>query len=260
MVKQFFTERRHRKWWKKTIFLLPSIDYFACRSRLKLLVFPKPNLKYWMILFHCVIIPICCRHAYESNVDTNYCHCCNYSVTIFIFSPTRQKLILNLKSSFSYLTGVLYHKCFYSYFCIIHKNRAQWWFELFHHTTICSFTRANGHITLKAPVLVRSPQLSNVESGQYLDGWPPGNTRCCWLFVTHYFSDNNYVFWHFFSSEYFFFATISAYVSEHRVYVRKNQHLGGKLDMILPLSLANVKHIIKFVITMHIITNLYVII
>ena len=27
-----------------------------------------------------------------------------------------------------------------------------------------------GHITLKAPVLVRSPKLSNVESGQYLDG------------------------------------------------------------------------------------------
>ena len=205
MVKQFFSKRRHRKWWKKTIFLLPSIDYFACRSRLKLLVFPNPNLKYWMILFHCVIIPICCRHAYESNVDKNYCHYCNYSITIFIFSSIPQKLMLKyMKSSFgldifSYLTGFLYHKCFYSYFCIIHKNRAQW-FELFHHPTICSYTRANGHITLKAPVLVRSPQLSNVESGQYLDGWPPGNTRCCWLFVTRYFSDNNSVFWHLFSS------------------------------------------------------------
>ena len=40
---------------------------------------------------------------------------------------------------------------------------------------------ANGHITLNTPVLVRSPKLSNVESSQYLDGWPPGNTGCCWL-------------------------------------------------------------------------------
>ena len=216
-----------------------------------------------MILFHCVIIPICCRHAYESNVDKNYCHYCNYSITIFIFSSIPQKLMLKyMKSSFgldicSYLTGFLYHKCFYSYFCIIHKNRAQW-FELFHHPTICSFTRANGHITLKAPVLVRSPQLSNVESGQYLDGWPPGNTRCCWLFVTRYFSDNNSVFWHFFSSYYSYFFLLQFLHTFQNV--RKNQHLGGKLNMILPLSLANVKHIIKFVITMHIISNLYVII
>ena len=40
---------------------------------------------------------------------------------------------------------------------------------------------ANGHITLNTPVLVRSLKLSNVESSQYLDGWPPGNTGCCWL-------------------------------------------------------------------------------
>ena len=40
---------------------------------------------------------------------------------------------------------------------------------------------ASGHITLNTPVLVRSPKLSNVESSQYLDGWPPGNTGCCWL-------------------------------------------------------------------------------
>ena len=39
---------------------------------------------------------------------------------------------------------------------------------------------ASGHITLNTPVLVRSPKLSNVESSQYLDGWPPGNTGCCW--------------------------------------------------------------------------------
>ena len=46
------------------------------------------------------------------------------------------------------------------------------------------------HITLKTPVLVRSPKLSNVEPGQYLDGWPPGNTGCCRHFIlifTRYF-------------------------------------------------------------------------
>ena len=41
-------------------------------------------------------------------------------------------------------------------------------------------SNASGHITLNTPVLVRSPKLSNVESSQYLDGWPPGNTGCCW--------------------------------------------------------------------------------
>ena len=39
-----------------------------------------------------------------------------------------------------------------------------------------------GHTTLKTPVLVRSPKLSNVGPGQYLDGWPPGNTGCSRLF------------------------------------------------------------------------------
>ena len=38
----------------------------------------------------------------------------------------------------------------------------------------------NGHIMLNAPVLVRSPKLSSIEPRQYLDGWPPGNTGCCW--------------------------------------------------------------------------------
>ena len=44
---------------------------------------------------------------------------------------------------------------------------------------------AYGHITLNTPVLVRSPKLSNVEPSQYLDGWPPGNTRCskCFIFI-----------------------------------------------------------------------------
>ena len=44
-----------------------------------------------------------------------------------------------------------------------------------------SCTLANGHIMLNTPVLVRSLKLSNIEPSQYLDGWPPGNTGCCWL-------------------------------------------------------------------------------
>ena len=38
-----------------------------------------------------------------------------------------------------------------------------------------------GHTIGKAPVLVRSPKLSPIGPGQYLDGWPPGNTWCCSL-------------------------------------------------------------------------------
>ena len=34
---------------------------------------------------------------------------------------------------------------------------------------------------LNSPVLVRSLKLSSVDPSQYLDGWPPGNTGCCWL-------------------------------------------------------------------------------
>ena len=40
---------------------------------------------------------------------------------------------------------------------------------------------ANGQITLITPVLLRSLKVSNIEPSQYLDGWPPGNTGCCWL-------------------------------------------------------------------------------
>ena len=45
---------------------------------------------------------------------------------------------------------------------------------------ISPLSDANGHITLNTPVLVRSLKLSSVEPSQYLDGWPPGNTGCCW--------------------------------------------------------------------------------
>jgi hypothetical protein len=59
-------------------------------------------------------------------------------------------------------------------------------------TYICCWNRmltfscslANGHIMLNTPVLVRSLKLSNIEPSQYLDGWPPGNTGCCWLSKT----------------------------------------------------------------------------
>ena len=48
-------------------------------------------------------------------------------------------------------------------------------------------TRAYGHTTLNAPVLVRSPKLSSVGPAQYLDGWPPGNSRCCRLRFLFFF-------------------------------------------------------------------------
>ncbi len=35
-----------------------------------------------------------------------------------------------------------------------------------------------GHSTENTPVLVRSPKLSSVAPGQYLDGRPPGNPGC----------------------------------------------------------------------------------
>ena len=38
----------------------------------------------------------------------------------------------------------------------------------------------NGHIMLNTPVLTWSLKLSNIELSQYLDGWPLGNTECCW--------------------------------------------------------------------------------
>ena len=51
------------------------------------------------------------------------------------------------------------------------------WYEEFKHikTTVII---VYGHTTLNTPVLVRSPKLSNVGPGQYLDGRLPGNTGC----------------------------------------------------------------------------------
>ena len=55
-------------------------------------------------------------------------------------------------------------------------------------TFISGTVLVNGHTMLKTPVLVRSPKLSNIGRGQYLDGWPLGNTTCRWqkLFLTFY--------------------------------------------------------------------------
>ena len=62
-----------------------------------------------------------------------------------------------------------------------------------------SLSNANGHITLNTPVLVRSLKLSNVESSQYLDGWPPGNTGCCWLLFFVLFTHFSPLFWSIFA-------------------------------------------------------------
>ena len=45
-----------------------------------------------------------------------------------------------------------------------------------------AFFLVNGHTMLNTPVLVRSLKSSNIGPGEYLDGRPLGNTRCCWLF------------------------------------------------------------------------------
>ena len=40
---------------------------------------------------------------------------------------------------------------------------------------------AYDHTTLSTPLLIWSLKLSSVGPAQYLDGWPPGNSRCCRL-------------------------------------------------------------------------------
>ena len=51
------------------------------------------------------------------------------------------------------------------------------WYEEFKSIKITVII-VYGHTTLNTPVLVRSPKLSNVGPGQYLDGRLPGNTGC----------------------------------------------------------------------------------
>ena len=51
------------------------------------------------------------------------------------------------------------------------------WYEEFKSIKITVII-VYGHTTLNTPVLVRSPKLSNIWPGQYLDGRLPGNTGC----------------------------------------------------------------------------------
>ena len=69
------------------------------------------------------------------------------------------------------------------------------------HTYIQSYKSAHfpvsnvyGHITLKTPVLVRTPKLSNVEPGQYVDGWPLWNPGCRSLNFLFFFYSSSPVF------------------------------------------------------------------
>ena len=69
----------------------------------------------------------------------------------------------------------------------------------------CKAATAYDHTTLSTPVLVWSLKLSSVEPAQYLDGWPPGNSRCCRLlfFFSHHDLSFTFFFphWHpFFSN------------------------------------------------------------
>ena len=54
---------------------------------------------------------------------------------------------------------------------------------------------ANGQLMMNAPFLVWSLKLSNSEPSQYLDGWPPGNTGCCWLSFFSWFKTIFWTFW-----------------------------------------------------------------
>ena len=61
---------------------------------------------------------------------------------------------------------------------------------------------AYDHTTLSTPVLVWSLKLSSVGPTQYLNGWPPGNSRCCRLlfFFFHMISVwlSSFNIWHLF--------------------------------------------------------------
>ena len=98
-----------------------------------------------------------------------------------------------------------------SYFCILRKSDQNWnqgksgvKANVWAHFTEC-ITRVNivlskqhkdycwngfgayDHTTLNTPVLVWSPKVSSVGPAQYLDGWSPGNSRCCRHFFFYLF-------------------------------------------------------------------------
>ena len=58
---------------------------------------------------------------------------------------------------------------------------------------IPNYANSDNHTILKATVFVRSPNLSKIGTGEYLDGWPLRNTRCCRLFLLSVqTTENNY--------------------------------------------------------------------
>ena len=76
----------------------------------------------------------------------------------------------NVSSEFAGLLGGSQHLCRHSG-AFAYKTPELGLENVYHHTT------------LNTPVLVRSRKLSNVGPGQYLDGGPPGNSRCGRLLV-----------------------------------------------------------------------------
>ena len=94
------------------------------------------------------------------------------------------KLKTGLKTQFSF-----------SFCLLLHQGKSDW------KTLNLSLSYANGHITLNTPVLVWPwpLKLSIVESSQYLDGWPPGNTGCCWLLFFVLFTHFSPLFWSIFA-------------------------------------------------------------
>ena len=65
-----------------------------------------------------------------------------------------------------------------------HSIVSFWLLSSYNLTAPCAYD----HTTLNTPVLVWSPKLSSVGPVQYLDGWPPGNHRCCRLSFFFIFS------------------------------------------------------------------------
>ena len=56
-----------------------------------------------------------------------------------------------------------------------------------------NYANSYNHTILKATVVVRSPKLIKIGTGEYLDEWPLRNTRCCRLFLLSVqTTENNY--------------------------------------------------------------------
>ena len=89
-----------------------------------------------------------------------------------LFHTELSKLTSNYSLIHLYIKGVYQVKCGLWYFW--GSNEAPLTISAEQQRMVNVF----GHIMLKAPVLVWSLKLSSIEPCEYLDGWPPGNTRC----------------------------------------------------------------------------------